>query len=272
METADFLQCPGDGVLKFSMIRGETAAISSRALYPLKFIVPALSTRSACRVEDENEKDCTWVYVIGHGGGLVSGDRCRIRCHVDEGCTAVLTTQASTKLYHHVAGNFSSQILDADIGKDGLLVLLVDPIVPYASSRYVQTQTFRLAGDASSARGSLAAVDWFTCGRGGMGEVWALDHLESTTEVRVGGRRVLRDAVCLSALDGSSLSVRERMDPYRCMATVFLVGPRVSAVAAQVCIVLCTAAAAAVRLNVSIKLSMRMIGDAANKYGVEGVI
>jgi urease accessory protein len=175
------------------------------------------------------------VYMIGHGGGLVSGDRCRIQCEVGEGCTVVLTTQASTKIYHQVADGFSSQQLDCEVASGALLVLLVDPIVPYARSRYVQSQSFRLAACplTGAALGSLAAVDWFTCGRGGAGEVWSLEHLESASDVHIGGRRVLRDTVCLSALDGSPLSVRERMDPFRCMATVLLIGPRVSAVAAQ---------------------------------------
>ncbi len=175
------------------------------------------------------------MYMIGHGGGLVSGDRCRIQCEVGEGCTAVLTTQASTKIYHQVGDGFSSQQLSCKVASGALLLLLVDPIVPYARSRFLQSQTFCLAACplSGAALGSLASVDWFTCGRGGGGEVWSMEHLECASDVRIGGRSVLRDTVCLSALDGSPLSVRERMDPFRCLATVLLIGPRVAAVAAQ---------------------------------------
>lgn len=37
-------------------------------------------------------------YTLGYGGGAVCGDQVTITCHVDEGSTAALTTQGSTKV------------------------------------------------------------------------------------------------------------------------------------------------------------------------------
>lgn len=43
-----------------------------------------------------------------------------------------------------VLGPDKAQGLQAEVGNDALLVLLVDPVVPFASSRYIQRQEFRL--------------------------------------------------------------------------------------------------------------------------------
>ncbi|CAM9245311.1 unnamed protein product [Choristocarpus tenellus] len=38
-------------------------------------------------------------YALGYGGGIVSGDQVSLKCSVGEDCSAVLTTQGSTKVY-----------------------------------------------------------------------------------------------------------------------------------------------------------------------------
>ena len=41
---------------------------------------------------------CQWLYIITFGGGLVEGDNVAVDIKVGENCTAVATTQASTKV------------------------------------------------------------------------------------------------------------------------------------------------------------------------------
>ena len=228
------LTAAGDGKLEFTFVRGKTAVTSVCALYPLKLVIPAPTQTTGCFVENRVSRDCAWVYMIGHGGGMVSGDRSRIVCRVGENCSAVLTTQASTKIYHQLSNKFSTQYLDVTVGAGGLLALVPDPVVPYARSRYIQKQTFRVCGFNTGNPGSIAVVDWITCGRRASGEIWDMEHLESTNDVYKDEDLVVHDSLRLSVLDGSFLSVRQRMEPFMCMANVILLGPRVSKVSKQV--------------------------------------
>jgi len=41
---------------------------------------------------------CQWLYIITFGGGLVEGDNVAVDVKVEEQCTVVVTTQASTKV------------------------------------------------------------------------------------------------------------------------------------------------------------------------------
>ncbi|TNY21064.1 UreD urease accessory protein-domain-containing protein [Rhodotorula diobovata] len=77
---------PGDGVLRASLDPSSRAHLSDvQFSYPLKVIVPA--RRFLPRLQ------C--VYVIGYGGGLVAGDRVRLKVEVDEGVTLVMLTQGA---------------------------------------------------------------------------------------------------------------------------------------------------------------------------------
>ncbi|CAH1453949.1 unnamed protein product [Lactuca virosa] len=72
--------------------------------YPLKFIIPTKAGRS--------ETDAVWIYTLTYGGGIVSGDCISVDLTVEDGCTAVLTTQASTKVYKSVALKCSEQMME----------------------------------------------------------------------------------------------------------------------------------------------------------------
>ena len=197
--------------------------------------------------------------MLGHGGGVVSGDVTRVKICVGDGCTAVATTQAFTKVYKNHKNQFARQFVRAEVGAGGLLVMLPDPVVPYKDSRFVQNQQFLLApsrdatlvgvwggvgvrdGDGNGGPpapslslvsaeerlmgGSLVLVDWMTCGRGACGERWQMEHYESVNRVRVGSKWALHDAVRLSR-DPLNSALEERMKPFDCLAMVALVGPR----------------------------------------------
>ena len=73
--------------LKFARNGSETVLTRSFATSPLK-VFATKRGRSAC-----------WVYAATLGGGLVGGDEIRLTVEVDAGARALLTTQASTKVY-----------------------------------------------------------------------------------------------------------------------------------------------------------------------------
>ena len=103
-----------------------------------------------------------------------------------------------------------------DVGRDGLLVLVPDPVVCFASSVYHQTQRANVAEGAG-----LVLVDWVSSGRRASGERWMFDEYVSRTIVRYKGRLVLHDATALRSADGD-LAVR--MGRFDVLALVAIVG------------------------------------------------
>ncbi|KAM0011628.1 putative urease accessory protein UreD [Helianthus debilis subsp. tardiflorus] len=92
------------GRLAVERVSGKSSVTRCFSKYPLKFIVPTKAGRS--------EIDAVWIYTLTYGGGIVSGDCISFDITVEDDCTAVLTTQASTKVYKSVALKCSEQIME----------------------------------------------------------------------------------------------------------------------------------------------------------------
>jgi urease accessory protein len=117
-----------------------------------------------------------------------------------EGARAVVTTQASTKVYRSLRP--ASQEVKSSIADDALLVVLPDPVVCFAGGDFSQEQRYDL-----QPRASLVLVDWMTSGRHATGERWAFHHYSSRIDIRRAGRRVLYDMLRLDAETERSGSV-----------------------------------------------------------------
>jgi urease accessory protein len=163
------------------------------------------------------------VYAATFGGGLVGGDAIALDVNVGPSAAALISTQASTKVYR--SDRTASQRLHAHVEDQGLLVLLPDPVTPFAASRYTQEQHINLADAAS-----LVAVDWMTAGRVSSGERWQFTSYASRTWLRRGGRIVLHDATVLTNEDSD---VSDRMRRFNCVAWAIAIGPAVRAAAAR---------------------------------------
>ena len=158
-----------------------------------------------------------WVFTSTYGGGLVGGDAVHLRIDVADGATALLQTQASTKVYRSPRGASSS--MDACVGEGGRLLMLPDPTVCFAGSGFQQAQHVDLDATAS-----LVLMDWMTSGRRAFGERWAFDRYESRLTVRRDGRVVLGDALLLSPDEGS---LARRMGRFECVCLIAMIGPGV---------------------------------------------
>lgn len=157
----------------------------------------------------------------------------------------------------------TSQRMDVSIDPEAFLLLLPDPITCFASSSYSQSQTFRLSADG---RSSAVVIDWFTSGRMARGEEWSFERYRSLNEFWIGGKRVARDVMLLedeisaqslpqslspgprssslSSIEGTEQNpqpdlrqstlplrtIKARLAPYACYATLFLIGPQVETV------------------------------------------
>ncbi|KAJ7553840.1 hypothetical protein O6H91_06G115200 [Diphasiastrum complanatum] len=206
------------GFLKIEHIAGKSVATRVFAKYPLKFLIPLKAASST--------SDVIWIYAITYGGGYVSGDSISCQVDVGLGCTTVLTTQASTKVYKSVEGKFSEQLLK--IGSEALFALLPDPVTCFSSAKYKQLQTFSLDKQAN-----LVLVDWLTSGRRDCGEVWAFESYRSTNQILLDGETpILLDTMQLD--QGAVQDVNTRLKGCHVIAMLVIYGPQLSDVSKQV--------------------------------------
>ncbi|KAG7450650.1 UreD-domain-containing protein [Guyanagaster necrorhizus] len=221
----------GGGRISLSC-HGSAAVFSElSSTYPLKLLSPRIP-----------EDGVAVVYILTYGGGLVSGDRVNLSVDVGEESKLVLLSQGSTKVFktrpgHRLASVQTSshpppttQIMTFVVNPNASLFLLPDPVTCFRSASYNQIQTFRLTGNASA-----VILDWVTSGRRSLGEEWVFSRYYSVNEILVDGKRIAKDAMLLDdpQVDVKPLPERalaEKLKPYSCYATLFLVGPQVQAV------------------------------------------
>lgn len=179
----------------------------------------AFATSPAKLVTTNARGTTCWVYVATLGGGLVGGDDIRVTAHVTPGARALLTTQASTKVYRSLRP--SSQHVTATVDEQGLLAVVPDPIVCFRGADFTQTQRYDLAADAS-----LVVVDWMTSGRHAVGERWLFSRYASRLDINRDARPLVFDAIVLEPdLD----SIAERMGRFDVILTAVITGPAVAA-------------------------------------------
>jgi urease accessory protein len=208
----------GAARLTVEQVAGQSTAVAVAARSPARLLVPKHRGRAP------------WCYVTSFGGGLVAGDDLDLTVQVGPGAHALLTTQASTKVYRDPDCRWARQGLVAEIAADAVLVNLPDQVTCFRAARYRACNHYRLAPSAS-----LLACDWYSAGRSryGAGEDWAFAALESTTTVERGGRRVLYDGTALFDSPGLP-TMAQRMGPMRAIATVYALGPALAGLAAVV--------------------------------------
>jgi urease accessory protein len=196
-------------VLSVAQVAGRSVVVERRAASPLRLLCP------------QNAGGAAWTYTSTFGGGLVDGDDVRLRIEVGAGARALVATQASTKAYPCTRG--ASQAVEAWVGEDALLVVLSDPLVPFAGARVDASLAVELQHGAT-----LAAVEGITAGRVARGERWAAARCQTRLRVRREGAPVLDDALLLDPAHGD---VPTRMGPFDAWATIVLVGPAALAAA-----------------------------------------
>lgn len=194
------------------------------------------------------------LYVVGFGGGLVSGDYIELDLDVGSYTRLLLLTQGSTKVYCERRGGdslpdlqkaqpshpVSEQYFRYIVRPESTLIILPAPVTCYARSRYVQTQRIDLRCAQTS---SLILLDWFTSGRllvdgpkesqdlHRIPEFWHFYLYHSRNEVRVNGHVIARDCQQLSQDLPDKLvrdvptDISHRCAPYTCYATLILYGP-----------------------------------------------
>ncbi|OWM85704.1 hypothetical protein CDL15_Pgr029127 [Punica granatum] len=193
------------GEVRVEKVGGKSMVTKCFSKYPLKFIIPKKAGPS--------KTDSVWIYSLTYGGGIVSvcslslfltcnilslaslhGDVISSGLYVGDGSTTVLTTQASTKVYKSLGSKCSEQLFEK--------------------------QVFRVVPGSS-----LVLVDWITSGRHESGEVWDFNLYKSTNNIFFSdGQPLFLDTVLLE--QGGIAPLAERMQDYRVIAMVVLLGPK----------------------------------------------
>ncbi|KAL6888449.1 hypothetical protein ACP4OV_009475 [Aristida adscensionis] len=199
------------GAVRVEKVRGRSALTRCFARYPLKLIAPSKAGPAAC--------DAVWLYALNYGGGIVSGDTVSCTVSVGGGCTAAITTQASTKVYKALGSKCSEQFLEAHVGEDAMLAVIPDPVTCFSTARYYQKQVFHVFANSN-----LVLVDWFTSGRYESGEKWDFNLYKSVNHIYLEDQPLFIDSVLLE--QGSNYSIADRMQEYNVIAMVVLLGPK----------------------------------------------
>lgn len=195
--------------LRFERVDGATAVVTCRAESPLKVLVPRHRGPSA------------WAFLATYGGGLLARDRLEVDVEVGPHATALLATQAETKVYRSACGGEALQVLRARVARGGVLAVLPDPVSPFAGARYAQEQRYVLEDGAS-----LLFLDALVAGRTARGERWAFDAFRSRTEVSDEKGFLIGDGLVLASRPGASLS--DRMGRFEALAFGGIIGPAFS--------------------------------------------
>jgi urease accessory protein len=193
---------PGRGQLELRRAVTRTVVTRAYATAPLRLLTPANHGRAA------------WVYTSSYGGGLVDGDRTGIDIDVRRGAAALLSSQASTKVYRSARG--TSMELGARVEDEGVLMVMPDPVVCFAGARYRQAQRFRVA-----AGGTLVVCDCILAGRYAAGERWEFVEYRSLLEITLGDRLLVHDAM---RLRGEDEELTCRFGRFNALALVAVVG------------------------------------------------
>ena len=206
----------GEGYLRVSHVAGVSRPTRSLATNPLKLWSP------------RRPGPVSWTYASTFGGGLVAGDRIDLQVDVEPDATAVLTTQASTKVYRSNRSKSCRQQLTARVDRSASLVVVPDPLVCFRGALYEQFNRVHLAEDAS-----LVYVDWLTGGRLARGECWDFARVTTRLEIIREDRPLLLESLVLDPHDGP-LDSPVRMGDYRCLAIVVVLGPSLVEEAQQI--------------------------------------
>lgn len=151
------------------------------------------------------------VFILTYGGGLLAGDCINLKICLDPYTRLVAATQGSTRVYKMPISPANSQLKDeamslsgqqaSSLSRNGAVQILPhdftsrqdlcvricrgagfwlapDPIQPFASSLYAQTQIFEVEKGAS-----VGVIDWVTEGRRARGESWAMAGWKGRNEI-----------------------------------------------------------------------------------------
>lgn len=133
---------PGkDGVLDLEFaVRGRTELVRHFQRAPLHTTRPLYP--------EPDLPDMPHVLFMSSGGGVLQGDRYRIRLHCGPGTFVHFTTQTATRLYR-MEHDYAAQTVDLHAAADAYVEYLPATTIPFEDSRFYQRTTVTAHPDAT---------------------------------------------------------------------------------------------------------------------------
>lgn len=230
---------------------GTTVASELFATYPLRLHLTKRPDH-----KDENASSSAKAlncYVLGYGGGMISGDVNDLSIKVKPHSKLVVTSQSTSKAFKAVEGRESTCVRTrAKVARGGFLFLVPQPMQCFGGSILTLNTEVTLEGIGSESFSenddpSLLLVDWYTGGRENLdGGRWQLSSFQSRTAVSIcaseyfskddedstdteRSKLVFRDATRLSG----GMELQNHMRNYNVICMVILMGPKVKQVASK---------------------------------------
>mmetsp|Transcript_819 Transcript_819/g.1420 ORF Transcript_819/g.1420 Transcript_819/m.1420 type:complete len:700 (-) Transcript_819:1156-3255(-) len=236
---------------------GTTVASELFATYPLRLHLTKLPDH-----KDENGSSLPKAlncYILGYGGGMISGDVNELNINVKPHSKLVVTSQSTSKAFKAISGRRATCVRTrAKVARSGLLFLVPQPMQCFGGSKLTLSTDVTLEGlgcDESFSEDddpSLLLVDWYTGGRENLdGGRWQLSSFHSRTTVSIcesaifsddeaaskplngigteKSKLVFRDATRLSG----GMELQKHMRNYNIICMVTLLGPKLKEVASK---------------------------------------
>ena len=204
--------------------------------YPLRFISCLGGDRVRKRKSREdttevssnfNDREHVAMYfMIGFGGGYVSGDDIGITLDLRPKTTACIRTQGSTKVFEAVGEKLCRQTISAELAEDSFLVYIPDATTCFRGSGFEQVQTFYLKNSSCS----CVLVDFYSCGRTNKEEYWNAKLIKNRIEVHIAGKIKLLENMEVENANVNETSLKPLTMADRVQSNIFgtvvIFGPR----------------------------------------------
>lgn len=135
-------------------------------------------------------------YLLQLGGGYIEGEKYKNRFVLKEGSRAIITTQASAKVYKCLNGLKTEQETIIELGKNSVLEYITDNVILYKDAIYKQVNNIYL--DKSS---TLIYSDGITAGWSPEGDNFTYNSVQLKSNIYVNNKLVLLDNLIVNPKD-----------------------------------------------------------------------
>ena len=141
----------------------------------------------SANIRNDREKIPTY-YLLQLGGGYIEGEKYKNVFKLKDNARAIITTQASTKVYKCEHGNKVTQETTIELGKNSVLEYIADTVILYKNAIYKQVNDIYL--DDSS---TLIYSDGITAGWSPEGDKFTYNKVQLKSNVYINNKIVLLD-------------------------------------------------------------------------------
>lgn len=135
-----------------------------------------------------DREEISTYYLIQIGGGYVEGEKFLNNIELKENARAIVTTQASTKVYKCENKLETYQMTNIHLEKNSILEFITDPVILYKDAKYKQENNIYM--DETS---TFIYTDGITSGWSPDGQDFKYDRAKLKTNVYYNGELVLLD-------------------------------------------------------------------------------